>query len=376
MALSRRKVLVASAGGLGALGAGAAARLGANVAAAPAPTATTLLSAATTTDGRHYAVGFDAQHERFRVPLPTRGHQMTISPDGTRLFATPRRPGTTACVIDLATQRVTAVCEAAPRRHFFGHAVYTRNGQYLLTTENDYQRGSGVVAVRAAQSLEIVAEFDSGGIGPHELAWLRDGQALAVANGGIATHPDQPRKKLNLDTMQSNLSILDAASGQLLDQAPALNRQASIRHLAVTDANEVLAGMQYEGTPSDDVPLVAVHRGNGALEPLQAPLDRQRNMKQYVASVAVEPATGQAVATCPRANLVTFWSIPANRYLGAQRCGDAGGAAFDAKTGEFVVSNGRGTVVRFDTRTLELRRARTIHFANLQWDNHLTAPNA
>ena len=375
MACSRRSLLAAGATGVGALYAKTALAV-----AMPAPagnTPTLFLSAATTTGGQHCAVGFDAAGvERLRVPLPTRGHQMTIAPGGARLFATPRRPGTTALVVDLATQQVAATCESAPGRHFFGHAVYSQDGQHLLTTENDYENRRGVVAVREARTLKVVAEIDSGGIGPHELAWLPDGRTLAVANGGIVTHPSQPREKRNLGTMRPNLSILDVASGELQDQAPALHSQASLRHLTVADAGEVLVAMQYEGPPGDDVPLMAVYRGQGVLEPLQAPLARQRKMKQYVASVAADPATGHAVATCPRANLITFWNSRTGRYLGERRFPDAGGVAFDAATRTFAATNGRGTVVRLDAHTFALRESVTRHFVGLKWDNHLTAANA
>ena len=372
MALSRRNVLAFGAGSLGALGAKAVALPG-GPETPSRHTSATLLSAATTRDGRHYAVGFTGQHEVFRVPLPTRGHQMAVSPDGAWLFATPRRPGTKAFVVDLATGRLAAVCESAPGRHFFGHAVYDPTGQHVFTTENDYRRGRGLVVVREARTLRVVAEFDSGGIGPHELLWMRDGRTLAVANGGILTHPDQPRRKLNLDAMQPNLSLIDAASGRLQDQAQALDSQASIRHLALTAHDEVVAAMQYEGPPSNDVPLIAAYRANGAFEPLAIPRARQRNMKQYIASVAVDPATGHALATCPRANTVTFWSVPDRRYLGEQRCRDAGGAAFDATTRELVVTNGLGAVVRFDAATLEPSRTAPARFPDLKWDNHLTS---
>ena len=89
--------------------------------------------------------------------------------------------------------------------------------------------------------------------------------------------------------------------------------------------------------------------------------------------MAVDSATGHALATCPRANTVTFWSVPDRRYLGEQRCRDAGGAAFDANASEFVVTNGLGTVVRFNADMLELRHAATTRFPDLKWDNHLTS---
>ena len=374
MAISRRRILRAGAGGLGALCAKGVALPLADREAGSANSGPAFASAATTFDGRHWAVGFDGMgHELLRTPLPMRGHQMAVSADGAWIFATPRRPGTQACVIDLATRRVAAVCTSQPGRHFLGHTVYSRDGRHLFITENDYNRGRGLVSVREAHSLKVVQEFDSGGIGPHELIWMRDGRTLAVANGGILTHPSQPRKKLNLDAMRPNLSLIDVASGRLLDQVQALNRQASIRHLAATDEDEVVVGMQYEGPPGDDVPLVAVYRHGGVLTPLSVPLERQRNMRQYSASVAVDPVSGQAAVTCPCANSVTFWSVSAGRYAGQQRFGDAGGVAFEAGAQEFVVTNGRGAIARFDARTLELRRASTVRIPGLKWDNHLSA---
>ena len=43
-----------------------------------------------------------------------------------------------------------------------------------------------------------VGEFPTHGVGPHELLLLGDGRTLAVANGGIETHPDFGRAKLNI----------------------------------------------------------------------------------------------------------------------------------------------------------------------------------
>lgn len=336
--------------------------------------ATAFLSAATSADGRHWAVGLDgAGRERFRAPLPMRGHQMVASADGALGFAAPRRPGTKGFVLDLASRRVLAACESAPGRHFLGHGVFAADRTLLFTAENDHHAGRGLIVVRDTSTLNVVAEWDSGGIGPHELRLMGDGRTLAVANGGILTRPSQPRRKLNLATMRPNLSLIDAGSGRLIDHARLPNHQASIRHLAVTAADEVVVGMQYEGPPGDDVPLLAVFRTPGNLVPLAAPLDRQRGMRQYVASVAVDPAGGMAVATCPRANWVTFWDLRARRYAGRQRLRDAGGAAFAAAGREFVVSTGQGAIVRFDVDTLALRRTATVRIPDLKWDNHLTA---
>ena len=329
---------------------------------------------------RHFAVGFDGTGmESFRIPQPARAHQIAVAPDRASAFVAPRRPGTRGMVIDLAAGVLRAYCDAAPDRHFYGHAIHSADGQYLFATENDFRRGRGMVSVRDAKTLRVVAEFDSGGVGPHQLAWLPDQATIAVANGGILTHPSQPRKKLNLPTMRPNLALIDAATGRLLHRAAGSHHQASIRHIAVADDGVVLVVMQYEGPPADDVPLVAAlkpapgGRWPERLEPLAIPLPTQRGLKQYVGSVAVDAATGRAVATCPRANLATFWDIDAGRFLAQRRFRDCCGVAFDAAAREFVVSNGGGKLMRFAAATFEPRHEGTARLSDLQWDNHLTA---
>ena len=361
MGCSRRAVLAAAGGA--ALG------------GAPASRAM-FLSAATDASGNHFAVGFDdAGLERFRSPLPTRGHFAAVAPRGDIAFVAPRRPGTRATLIGLICGRQLATCDAAPGHHFYGHATYAADGQHLFTTENDYRRGGGVVCVRRADSLAVVAEFDSGGVGPHELAWCADGRKLAVANGGIRTHPRQPRRKLNLDRMRPNLTIIDAASGRIIDRAEPTHRRASVRHLAAAGDGMVVC-MQHEGPSTDEVPLVALYRGNGVLQPLKVPLGVQRRMRQYTAGVALDPATGRALVTCPRGNLVTFWDVRAGACMGAQRLNDCAGIALDARAGEFVVTTGHGLIVRFSAADLALRRERLAHARGLRWDNHLAAARA
>ena len=368
MAPSRRQLLTA---GLAAVLPGG---LGGDVAFLSAATVPRRGRAA----AQHLAVGFNGSgEEAFRIPLPARAHQIAVAPDRKTAFVAPRRPGTRATVVDLTTGQARMVCDSAEGRHFYGHAVYSADGQHLLATENDYRRGRGVVSVRRAETLRVEAEFDSGGIGPHQLAWMPDKQTLAVANGGILTHPEQPRKKLNLATMRPNLALIDAASGRLAHRVGSAHHQASIRHIAVADDGLVVAAMQYEGPPADDVPLLATLPPRRAawpeqLEPLAIELPTQRGLKQYIGSVAVDATTKRAAATCPRANLVAFWDLATGRYQAQQRFRDCCGVALDAAARHFVVSNGSGKVLRFDSATFE-RRAQMAAMRGLQWDNHLAA---
>jgi hypothetical protein len=154
-----------------------------------------------------------------------------------------------------------------------------------------------VIGIRDADDgYRQVGEFASHGVGPHEVTLMPDGATLVAANGGIRTHPDRERAKLNLDTMAPSLAYLDLASGRLCDAfglAPRLHR-LSIRHLAVNQDGLVAAAMQYEGSKRDRVPLVGLHDG-GAIRLLEA---RPRSNGGCATTPAALPST--AVAGCSR----------------------------------------------------------------------------
>ena len=329
-----------------------------------------LASAATGRDGRHWFAALDDRGElAFQAPLPGRGHEAVISPDRTTAFLPARRPGDWAAMVDLRDGRIVEICHAAPGRHFYGHGVFSASADVILTPENDFERGDGMIVVRNARTLEVVGEFASGGVGPHEVKWLREGM-LAIANGGIRTHPGQPRKKLNLDAMRPNLTLLDWRTATVINQVEAPDPRASIRHMDVAGERLVLA-MQYEGAPTDATPLVYVFDAtSGALEPLPIASAVRVRMRQYVASICVDPATRRAMATAPHGHLVTYWDLREG-CLSHRRVRDAGGVALDQRRGQFVVTNGAGAVMRFDAATGErsgdVRRVR-----GLRWDNHLT----
>ena len=334
---------------------------------------TRFLSAATDASGKHFVAGFDAAGELlFRTLIGFRGHEVVVAPDRLSAVVIARRPGTALARLRLDDGALVGRTSAAADRHFYGHGVYTADGQNLLTTENDFERRKGVVAVRDARTLGVVDQFESFGVGPHELRWLEDKRTLAIANGGIATHPDYGRTKLNTDDMRPNLAFVDSQSGVLVEMLQPGERLTSVRHIDVLTDDRVVVAMQQQGDLGIDLPLVALgDRGEG-FRPFEMPAADLRELKRYTASVRVDRETGNGIATCPRGNRVTFWDAARGSYAGAVRISDAAGVCVDASAGEFVVTSGRGTIHRIDTRSFELKTDKDVRVPGLSWDNHLT----
>lgn len=324
-------------------------------------------------EGRYGLATLDGQGSGLsRVLLPDRAHGVVIAPDRHRAIVVARRPGTFAAVIDLATGRVRDVFRATPDRHFYGHGVFSRNGELLFTTENDYNGERGVIGMRSVRNeYRPIGEWSSYGIGPHELVLSADGDTLIIANGGILTHPDSGRSKLNLPTMSPSLARLDACTGKLLMELrlPPRLHQLSIRHLAATPAGDVVFGMQNQGPLDSGLPLVGVWRADGSYGLWQQ--DRVALPQGYIGSVAVDASGKVAATTAPRDGQILFWSVETGRCLGHLTATDAGGVAAVGKPGCFLITTGEGqllTVVVSNDEMAMLSRKRV----GMQWDNHVS----
>lgn len=318
---------------------------------------------------RHFATQFSASGTMLtNTVLPGRGHGIAVSPDARTALVIARRPGTYALLIDLETGHEVTRIESADDRHFYGHACFSTDGDKLFLTENNIRTGDGMVSVRDVQNdLKTLTQFSSGGIGPHELRLMGDGNTLAVANGGILTRPDTGRTALNLETMSPSLVLIDSTTGhiKIKHQLDESLHQLSIRHISVFGERIALA-LQYEGPKSHHMPLLALY-GDAGLRLVETPTPLARAMRNYAGSIAHD-VSGQLIAmTCPKANLITYWDANTGEPVGHERQTDICGIAPGTRPGEFIAT-AEANMLAATLTTLATQGA----IANSQWDNHLT----
>jgi hypothetical protein len=305
------------------------------------------------------------------VLLPQRGHGICATADERLVAVFARRPGDFVWVIDLNTQQVVHKINATSQRHFYGHGVFTLDGSTLLCSENAYETGEGVIGVYDAHdNFARIGEFQSDGIGPHEIKLLADGKTLIVANGGIQTHPDSPRVKLNLETMRPNLAYIDITSGRLLHkhELDSEFHQLSIRHIDISSDNTVAIAMQSQGDPYVHPPLIAVQQGEQPIKMLTALGDVQNRLRNYCGSVAFSHDSKMFAVSSPRGGLVTYWSAKGN-YLGLHNQTDACGVSdsMDDQS-KFLISDGSGAIMQIEN---EFKSTVYYKSNNWRWDNHM-----
>ena len=303
-------------------------------------------SAAKSAAGTYELLVADEQGNiHLRHQLPARAHHVERHPTQSLLAAVGRRPEIFIDLVDYQKKELIQRIHSEPGYHFYGHAIFTPDGRYLISTENHIASGQGQIVVRDAQSgYMIVNQFSSAGIGPHELKLMPDGKTLVVANGGILTHPEKGRKKLNVEEMQPSLAYLSLETGELLEQVlmPKELHKLSIRHFDINQQGRAVIALQYQGAKTDHVPLVAFHSRGSELELVFAPTQINQAMKQYCGSARFDASGSIAAVSSPRGNLITFWQQESGKCIQTINSRDGCGLSKTDQPGEFLVTTGRG----------------------------------
>jgi uncharacterized protein len=364
MAIDRRDFLTVLVGAAGT------AALGTDAIAASAE-----LYAATRKDagGKYSAAIFDRLGvDRNSVVLPGRGHDVCVSPVCRRCVAFARRPGNFAVAFTPDRSMPPVLFTTPDNRHFFGHGVFSTDGGLLYTTENDFDGERGIIGVYdASGAYARIGEFESFGIGPHDLALMPDGVTLAVANGGIATHPDfdEGRTPLNLATMKPSLVYLDTRNGDLIEryELPEEMHQVSLRHMDIGAEGRIVIGCQTHHAERFDLPLIYSHRRGAELSRISIDKHLSFSLRGYVSSVAMDASGEIAAVTSSHGGRVLFLDVASGKLLGMRQIADVSGVASAYENGRFLLTSGDGSI--FDGASEGEGGTQHLN-SSVHWDNH------
>lgn len=236
-----------------------------------------------------------------RVPLPSRAHGLLPLADGD-VVVVANRPGRWLLRLDAQGQVQARMDEAAPGRSFNGHVEGGPGSPWLFTTETRTADQAGFISVRDPRTLQRVAEFESGGIDPHQLLLAADG-ALLVAHGGIAR--DAAGRKREGERMAPSLTQLSPqGKPQGLWTLP--DAQLSIRHLAWSTGPAPLLGVALQAEHADareraQAPVLAVWDGHALHLPTA-----EAQAGGYVGDICAGPRDG-FILSAQKKGLALWW---------------------------------------------------------------------
>ncbi|PWQ94227.1 DUF1513 domain-containing protein [Leucothrix arctica] len=335
--------------------------------------ASTLFSASENNIGQYQLSLFTlATNEARHFALPFRAHDILPLPSTNQVLAFGRRPQMQCVLVNTDGSGTAKEMNATEGRHFFGHGCLNTDNSVLFTTESEYDEARGVIGLRDANTLQPIGEYESYGMGPHDIHLMPDGKTLVVANGGIETHPDYGRRKLNIETMQPSLVYIDVASGKKIDEYRLDDHQLSIRHIAVSPTGGVGVATQFQGDLSKRQPnsLVAWQQNGGNLVNLQMPKALIESLKGYIADIAYNDINQQLVVTAPRGNQVLLWDLQHQSAVKTFNLSEPSGiSVYD---NSFVISNTKGALMTLDPKHPISGFNEHYKDSNINWDNHLT----
>lgn len=318
-------------------------------------------------DGSFGVSAFDRQGDiLWQAPVNTRCHSGCHRPGQQDILFFERRPGWSFYVFDARTGNPRQRISADTGEHFVGHGVFSPDGRWLYATASRYEQGEGIVAVYDAENrYRRVHTFELAGVGPHQITLHPDGNTLVIGLGGILTHPDYDRIKLNLDTMEPALVLMDRRSGQVVGRFSPAHHQQSIRHVDVSANGTIYAAYQYQGPLYQAPPLLA-RIENRKLREYRFDDDTQASLANYIASVIAHPENDLVAAASPVGGTAIIFRGSTGELVSRARIADCAGVQALAG-GDFLISSGQGKLVRLAAH----QPPRELASLPVCWDHHL-----
>jgi len=311
-----------------------------------------------------------------RILSGYRGHGLAYHPTKpNKVVMFSRRPGRVGMELDVLTGKIEHRFYSTEGRHQSGHGCFSSDGAVLFVCETLSSSGKGNISVLDAKTYQCLNQFDSYGIGPHEIKLMPDNRTLVIANGGLHQSPKSGQGILNLESMESNLSYVDSVSGELISKHRVTEPKASIRHLDVADDGTVALAMQVQRAAMSSnrvVPLGAVHKQGKPIELLAEPNMLIAQMHDYMGSVAINSTFRIAGFSSPRGNVTAFWHLDSHQLLGYHAFHDVCGLAVTQDQQRFVLTNSFGQLRQLNAHNLQEQVSQRLQFPDMQWDNHLS----
>ncbi|PPK53065.1 DUF1513 domain-containing protein [Marinobacter persicus] len=302
----------------------------------------------------------------WQSPMATRGHSGCNRPGGQEVVFFERRPGWSFYVLDANNGARKHHIQALEGEHFVGHGVFSPDGRWLYATGSRYESGEGIITVYDANnSYRRARAFELNGIGPHQLTLHPDGETLVVGLGGILTHPDYDRIKLNLNSMDPALILVNRHSGRITGRFRPPHPHQSTRHVDVSSEGKIYAAYQYQGPLYETLPLLA-RLENGQLREFRFDDETQARLANYIASVIAHPENDLVAAASPVGGTAIVFEGRTGKLLARASIPDCAGVQALAG-GDFLISSGRGKLVRLGRDN----RPRELASLPLYWDHHL-----
>jgi hypothetical protein len=344
---------------------------------------TYFISAIKNRHGQHKLIfinhkGTEIHSQLNSIDLPSRGHSFSFNSVDRHIIAIARRPGNYILILNQYGETVHTI-KAQNNRHFYGHAAIDIQGNYVYTTENNFRTGEGIIGVYSIKkNYQRIKEYSSYGIGPHDIKISHNNSHLLVANGGVQTHPESGRKKLNIKSMQPSLVYIDKNNGKLVKRItlPETDRFNSIRHFDLSKNGTVYISLQNQINQSLQTLICLYKPNNDAIVKCAIPTLIEKTLNHYIGDIALDKSEQFFAASSPRGGQILIFKHN-GVFLQNMLVDDVCGISKTQNNNEFLITSGIGKVFNLRLNKNSSKQQSTFSLFELNQlngkycDNHL-----
>lgn len=277
-------------------------------------------------------------------------HGIAIDPLNANRVISFEKKGRGACEINLKKGAVTKNIPTLQSRHFYGHGIFSPDGQKLFSTETYLRNEKGAIIIRNGTSLEVIGEFPSYGENPHDCKLHDNGQVLAVTNAGTK----RPKNS------GASVCYIDLNSQELIERVNIPAQHLNAGHLAHDHSNNlVVSSAPRDGLPHRSIGGVTIRKSGSQPSYMDTPQSVSSQLTGEALSIAIHTDLGIAAITHPDANTITLWSLKAQKLIKAIKLSKVRGATTSKDGKYFIFSYGANTELAF-------LNAKTLAFSHQQ----------
>lgn len=257
-------------------------------------------------------------------------HGIHINPGNKHSIFCFEKNGRNACEIDLQTQRVVRSLQSEPGFLFSGHASFSENGNNIVCIEYNNTNQQGNISIRDTNTFEIIQQFPSLGLSPHDCQLSTD-NILTISNTG----------KSESGFHQPSLVSIDLVSGKLIERVKLVDNNLNCGHFIITSNNDlVITSAPIDNKDNLQPGGVSIRHAGENIETMTEPDVVIKRMTGEALSIEVNQQQSIAAIAHPDANLLTFWSIKDKKIIKAFGIENPRGLSQTLDEKEFVLSYG------------------------------------
>lgn len=243
--------------------------------------------------------------DRYSFPLPMETpHSLIQHPLRKEIVAIAPREKTRALIYDIAKGEMVASLNLERGRYFYGHGVFSVDGERLFLTAFDHKSNGFLVEYDA--NWNHVRDIETFGKAPHDIRTCHGGDALLIANNGWSRLSSYEEPSI------TSVVMMDLKSKKLIEKTELPEGHIAFQHLAGNDRGDFLVGCDYYGKSRTDFgeypSLLARRRVGHDVEFLQMSPEMRATMVGNVLSISWDEARDVAITTTPEGP-VTFWNL-------------------------------------------------------------------